>query len=208
MSSTTQEGASRVRGPYAKSAKIRAQVVDVGIELFGEVGYRGATMKTIAERADMSLTGLLHHFPTKDHLLTAVLEERDRRAEQTRPTRDRGDRHSHEVESRVLQVLAQNLEHPELAELHCVLSAEATSPDHPAHTYFQQRYARLRKQLTEELEELVDAGRLRSPLAPRVLASSLLAFADGVQLQWLLDRDAIDPRSEIRFFLQALVVEA
>lgn len=42
------------------------------MELFGERGYRGPTLKAVAERADVSPGLVQHHFKTKQRLLSEV----------------------------------------------------------------------------------------------------------------------------------------
>lgn len=41
---------------------------------FLEFGYHGATMRTIAERAHLSVPGLYHHYPSKHDMLVALLD--------------------------------------------------------------------------------------------------------------------------------------
>ena len=41
---------------------------------FLEFGYHGATMRTIAERAQLSVAGLYHYYPSKQDMLVALLD--------------------------------------------------------------------------------------------------------------------------------------
>ncbi len=41
---------------------------------FLEFGYHGASMRTIAERAGLSVPGLYHHYPSKQEMLVALLD--------------------------------------------------------------------------------------------------------------------------------------
>src|SRR5688572_22059353 len=56
----------------------REKIIQAATELFAQQGFRGAKMSNIAKAADLTEPGLLHHFPSKTHLLMGVLEERDR----------------------------------------------------------------------------------------------------------------------------------
>ncbi|MGV9381299.1 TetR/AcrR family transcriptional regulator [Nonomuraea sp. NPDC003707] len=40
-------------------------------------GYRGGSLREIAKQLDLSLTSVVHHFPSKSALLVAVLENAD-----------------------------------------------------------------------------------------------------------------------------------
>src|SRR5690242_19614951 len=49
-------------------------VLMAAISVFVRTGYHGATMRTIATAAHMSVPGVYHHYPSKQHLLVAVLD--------------------------------------------------------------------------------------------------------------------------------------
>ncbi|MFD5206205.1 TetR/AcrR family transcriptional regulator, partial [Streptomyces anulatus] len=68
---------SEARRGYAKGRAKRTEILDQAMTLFGEAGYRGASLRVIATRCGISHPGLLHHFPTKEALLLAVLQHRD-----------------------------------------------------------------------------------------------------------------------------------
>ncbi len=61
----------------ARSRERRAEIVRAALDVIAERGYRGASLAAVAERVGLTQQGLLHHFPTKEALLVAVLEERD-----------------------------------------------------------------------------------------------------------------------------------
>lgn len=44
------------------------------LSCFLEFGYHGATMRTIAERANLSVAGLYHHYASKQDMLVALLD--------------------------------------------------------------------------------------------------------------------------------------
>ena len=60
-----------------RSEERRAEIVRAALEVIAERGYRGASLAAVAERVGLTQQGLLHHFPTKEALLVAVLKERD-----------------------------------------------------------------------------------------------------------------------------------
>src|SRR4051812_39604541 len=55
----------------------RAKAVQAAVELFAKSGFKGTSVAQVAAKTGLSQSGLLHHFPSKAALLTAVLEERD-----------------------------------------------------------------------------------------------------------------------------------
>lgn len=52
-----------------KTARTRAQIIDVAIALFLDKGYDATTMEEIAERAEVGTTTLYRYFPSKDLIL-------------------------------------------------------------------------------------------------------------------------------------------
>ena len=180
---------------YAKGRAKRREIIDRAMTLFGEVGYRGASLREIAARCGISHPGLLHHFPTKESLLLAVLEHRDEvdsvwlTAEDEDPVA--GLR-------RLVEVVERNVGRRPIVELYAVLSAEATSADHPAHEYFQDRYRRTLAAVQATYERARDLGALREGVDPATPARQLVAVMDGLQVQWLLDGGATDMVGTVR----------
>lgn len=193
------------RRRYAKSAAIRQRILDACIGAFGQSGFYGATMKDIAARAEMSHTGLLHHFSTKEELLLAVLDYRDERSTAVwQESLDRlGETPENTVRSMLAAVMANELE-PGLAALHASLSAEATTPDHPAHDYFRDRYRTFRGYYEERFQEIAARGLLSTTMTPRALAFTFVAVLDGLEIQWLYEQDAFKMEDIIEEFLASI----
>jgi AcrR family transcriptional regulator/DNA-binding XRE family transcriptional regulator len=49
-------------------------VLEAAIETFVGTGYHGATMRLVASNARMSVPGVYHHYPSKQHLIVAILD--------------------------------------------------------------------------------------------------------------------------------------
>lgn len=193
---------------YAKTAEVRRGIVDACLTTFGESGFHGASMAEIARRAGISHTGLLHHFPHKEDLLTAVLDLQDQRsAEYLAAHAALADDDADPLD--ILQGLATALTERDsrvgLLELSTVLTGEATTVGHPAHDYFRDRYRNIRSFITRRFDRLRDDGRLSSTFPPAVLASMLIALVDGLHTQWLFDRDSVDVQQTVQAFLATIV---
>jgi AcrR family transcriptional regulator len=170
------------------------------MRLFGEVGFTSASLREVASRVGITHPGLLHHFKNKVALLEAVLQRRDEIDEAAiRADREAGVDY---FEALVLLV-ERNAQRPAIVELFTTLSAEATSPNHPAHAYFQERYARVVGTTAEMLEERRRAGRLRAGVDPLTAARLLTAVMDGLQVQWLLEADTPGTRVDMAAGLRA-----
>jgi AcrR family transcriptional regulator len=184
---------------YAKGRAKRREIIDQAMAMFGEVGYRGASLREIAARCGISHPGLLHHFPTKESLLLAVLDHRDQVDLEWLDT-DSADgvttlRH-------LVELTALNTTRRGIVELYAVLSAEATSADHPAHAYFQQRYRRAVDTAVTAYVRARDTGALRAGIDPERAGRQLIALMDGLQIQWLLDDGATDMAGVLRAHAQ------
>lgn len=66
----------RQREPM-ESGDRKSQILDAALEEFAKEGFRGATIKRIAQRAKLASQALIYwYFPTKEALFQAVLERR------------------------------------------------------------------------------------------------------------------------------------
>ncbi|GII54179.1 TetR family transcriptional regulator [Planotetraspora thailandica] len=192
--------ADGVQHGYEKGRAKRREIIDCAMTLFGEVGYRGASLREIAARCGISHPGLLHHFPTKESLLLAVLTQRDEVD---------GEWLSSEGASgldalrRFVGLVSLNATRRGIVELFAVLSAEATSAAHPAHAYFVERYRASVRSFELAYTRARDEGVLRPGIDPGTAARQLVALMDGMQVQWLLDDGATDMAGVVRAHVQA-----
>lgn len=181
------------RGPYAKSIEVKRGILDACVSAFGESGFHGVSMAEVARRAGISHTGLIHHFPTKEVLLTSVLTMLDARAArflEEHADDDGGDPLA--VIRGLLDTVVGRHRGVGIAELSTVLPAEATAPAHPAHEHFRERYSSTRRFLARQFAALQEDGRMRTTLAPDQMAATIIAVTDGLQTQWLYEPEAID----------------
>ncbi|WP_239114689.1 TetR/AcrR family transcriptional regulator [Planotetraspora kaengkrachanensis] len=185
---------------YEKGRAKRREIIDRAMASFGEVGYRGASLREIAARCGISHPGLLHHFPTKESLLLAVLRHRDE-ADGRWLAADEAT--GLEALRRLVGLVALNATRRGIVELFAVLSAEATSATHPAHDYFVDRYRTSVASFEVAYTRAHDEGVLRPGIDPRTAGRQLVALMDGLQVQWLLDDSATDMAEVVRAHVQA-----
>ncbi|HEY5222293.1 MAG TPA: TetR/AcrR family transcriptional regulator [Microbacteriaceae bacterium] len=208
------------RGPYAKTVERRRHILDAAHQVFAARGYHAGSLREVAGEAGISLSNLTHHFPTKEDLLLAVLEQRDRdgaaakapavglRENLLAQARAAGLPESGAVgfRDRLLAQARANESIPGLIALYAVLSAESTTSDHPGREYFVGRFSLLRSAYLQEFEALREAGRLRDGVDPQIAASSLVALWDGIQLQWLLEPEKVDVAAHLAAFLDLVIL--
>jgi AcrR family transcriptional regulator len=185
---------------YAKGRAKRREIIDQAVALFGEVGYRGASLREIAARCGISHPGLLHHFPTKESLLLAVLAHRDEiDGEWLSIDRTTGM----DKLRRLVDLVALNATRRGIVELFAVLSTEATSPDHPAHAFFVERYRNAVDAAELTYVQVREEGGLRPGIDPGAAARQLIALMDGLQVQWLLDDRVTNMAGVVRAHINA-----
>ena len=79
LSASAVVASSRLPGPAAGDWRhfppLRLDPALAGaLSSFLELGYHGAPMRTIAERANLSVPGLYHHYASKQEMLVAILD--------------------------------------------------------------------------------------------------------------------------------------
>lgn len=182
----------RRRGAYAKTAARQREILDAAVDVFAHQGFRGSSLRDIADRVGMSQPGLLHHFGTKEGLLTAVLAHRDQQLSD-------GSTGIEALRASVSAAAAQ----PGLTRMFITLAAEATDPDHPAHEFFVERYRTAKDTFRTHIARAQRDGYVSAADDPSALAEQLVAVMDGLQLQWLLD-DTLDLGAAFDRFLDTL----
>ena len=151
--------AGRRRGPgrpRVGSENKRERILNEAIALFGSHGYAGTSLADIAAASDISKAGLLHHFSSKEELFAQVLERRDRR-----------DRAGLLGDGRI--------EDP----------WELLDAEHPAHRWFAGHLTDSVTMIEAALERGKKAGTVRPQAPSRVIARSVVALSDGLQIQRL-----------------------
>jgi AcrR family transcriptional regulator len=173
------------------------------MDAFAARGYRGASLDTIAADVGVSRQGLLHYFPSKVELLLAVLALRDE--EDTARLTAMGEQHDWSLGTTLREVVRYNATRPDLGQLHTVLSSEGVDPAHPAHDWFVERYRRIRGGLAEWIAAEQAAGRMQTTVSAERVAVAILALLDGLQLQSLLEPEAVDSERVLDEIMRFLV---
>ena len=210
-----QAAPARRRGPgrpRAGSEDKRARILNEAVILFGEHGYAGTSLADIANAADISKAGLLHHFSSKDELFCKVLERRDREdalsilvdspavegdAVET-PVDTVGNLDTLEVASvsdldgnpwvlleRYIELLERNVAHRDLTAIYTATAVSVLDAEHPAHRWMANHLNSAVERFESSFEAGKAAGLVDPQMPSRLVARSLVALTDGLQLQWL-----------------------
>ncbi|MBS1907900.1 MAG: TetR/AcrR family transcriptional regulator [Actinobacteria bacterium] len=169
------------RGPYAKGTAKREEILAVALEVVAAKGCRNASNREIARRVGLSQAGLMHYFGSREELYMAVLDARDHRDATAYWDPDPSF-------AGFLRVIENNTRVPGLVQLYVEFSAEASIGRHPAHDFFRARYERVRELSIRSVRMAQAGGEFGPNIDPAVVADVIVAAADGLQQQWLLDR--------------------
>jgi AcrR family transcriptional regulator len=177
------------RGSYAKGVAKREEILERALEVIAREGYRGASVKELAEAVGLSQAGLLHYFDSKEDLFTEILRKRDQVDSEQFDARFGDDIELVDLRAGYLGVVRHNAEVPGLVQLFSRMAVDAVDPEHPAHRYFIERSQLLRDTFTSALARRQADGDITDRVDPETLARIFQAVADGLQLQWMLEPD-------------------
>ena len=238
-----QASPARRRGPgrpRAGSEDKRARILNEAVVLFGEHGYAGTSLADIANAADISKAGLLHHYSSKDELFAKVLERRDREDALSilvespasgediidAPVDAVGNVDTLEVAAapdvdvdpwsllhRYIELLERNVARRDLTAIYTATAVSVLDAAHPAHRWMANHLNGAVERFEASFEAGKAAGLVDPQMPSRLVARSLVALTDGLQLQWLcsttpqtaaaesLDTDLV---AEIRLYVDCL----
>ena len=195
-----QPNARRTQAERSKAS--REKIILAATKFFAQNGFRATKLSEIAQAVEMSEPGLLHHFPSKNHLLIGVLEERDRLDQQRYVGVADGE--DLPIVTSLREIVTHNEAVPGLVQLFTVLVAESITTDHPGHDFFRKRYQNLREIGIELISKSQEKGEIRNDISAEDLIVMIFAMMDGLQIQWLLEPEKISMTKEFNLFLQFL----
>jgi AcrR family transcriptional regulator len=200
------------RGSYAKGVAKREEILTRALEVIAREGYRGASVKELADAVGLSQAGLLHYFEGKEELFTEILRKRDERdsadmgldAATASPEAAPAD--LRELRDGYVGIVRHNAEVPGLVQLFARLSVDAADPEHPAHRFFVERGETLRGYFAAAIAAGQESGEITDRIDPATLARVFQAVADGLQLQWMQQPD-VDMAATIDALFELLTTE-
>ncbi|MEE2041532.1 TetR/AcrR family transcriptional regulator [Nocardiopsis sp. CT-R113] len=187
-----------------KRVNRREQILRTAADVFAAQGFNNTSLADIAAMLGITPAGVLHHFGSKTDLLTAVLELRD----DTDPAPEGSRMLDH-----LVTTAERNATRPGTTQLYAVLSAESATDQHPAQEWFRDRYTVLRREIGDAVLDRLAPEHRAAASTPGpdghtpagAAAAAVIAVMDGLQVQWLLDPDAVDMASVTGLVIDALV---
>ena len=183
----------------AKGAARREQILATAMEKLGKDGYRNTSLRGIGRELDIEPAHILYYFDSREELLQKVIERWD---ENTLAQFDAPVDPSRALDFYV-RAIRQNLAIRGIVHLYLTFAAEAADPEHSAHAYFVDRFRTVREMLRDGIRYEQSVGRIDPTLDADLEARSLIALADGLQLQSLVD-PTIDAPGDLEAALAVL----
>lgn len=197
----SEDDTGRARS-YRKAEDRRAEVLAKAIELFAEHGVE-ASLRSIGDAIGVSHAALRYYFPSRDDLLIAVYRAHEA-ADHSEAEKEQSTAPDPSFVDVMRSSALRNREIPGLVELYATLTTDALQQErHPATREFvRDRFRRVRAELAELVRQGQRTGAVDPDLDPEDAAALVVAASDGLQVQWLLDPDAVDVHRVLRLLEQ------
>ncbi|PPJ19590.1 transcriptional regulator [Nocardia nova] len=168
------------------------------LEAFVELGYHGATIRDVADRAGMSVAGVYHHWATKQLLLVELLDlTMNDLTQRCRTARAEGDGPVERLE-RLVECLA--LYHTHRHELGFIGASEMRSVEEPHRARIASARRNVQHMVDDEVAEGCRRGLMNTPL-PREAARAVVTLCTALP-QWWSASGELPPEAIARQYTQ------
>nr|WP_087576327.1 TetR/AcrR family transcriptional regulator [Sphingomonas sp. CDS-1] len=191
----------RGRGrPVGDREAKKGELLAAATAVIAEVGYAGASLRKVADRAGYTTGAVTYYFANKEEMITAVAESMFDEFDKLMPVEDaRFD--LREILEEYLH--RANLNDSEFTRLSFELLAHARHE--PAfRPIIEDRYAKLRAKLANLLARGQKAGTIRNDIAADLLADQLAAMSDGWSMMFPVEEKRFKPK-RLRGLLDATI---
>ncbi|MCW5951150.1 MAG: TetR/AcrR family transcriptional regulator [Propionibacteriaceae bacterium] len=195
------------RGPYKVGVQRRQRIIAAADRRFSTDGYHQTQVAAIAKDVGITDAGLLHHFPSKLHLLIAVSQHRFSLANES--WSQLGD------EPPFLTILASmwhvadaGVKEPARVELDVIAAAEAIAPTSLAHQEYIAGHNAAIADTAERFRVCLARGELHPWVEPEGLARECFAIGNGLNSQWIMSNQGFDLSETLLHALSRLAASA
>ena len=188
------EGAeSPARSMRPHTPRLRRAMLDAAAELFAAKGFAGTNLRDLADALGMSRPGLYYHFPSKEKLLEALIDEVTVSAErQLADMATREDRDPEDALRHVMRVTTQWILHNHVL-FRMLDRSEGDMPEDIRASHDLTKKAVL-EHFTRIIVRGIEIGKFR-PVDPHVAALTLVGMRNWVS--WWFNPEGRISRAEI-----------
>ncbi|NOW45325.1 AcrR family transcriptional regulator [Novosphingobium sp. SG751A] len=167
-------------GASPKGAARREEILNGLTEKIARQELRNPSLREIGRALNIEPAHILYYFNSREDLLQSVIMRWDEDA--------RAAVHPDIVTlDKFAEQLRRNIAIPGVVHLYLNFAAEAVDPRHPAHEFFRLRFDKVAVNLAQRIREEQAGGTIRAGVNPESSARQLIAIADGLQLQSLVN---------------------
>lgn len=157
------------------------QIVQAGVKLFARQGYHKTTIADLAQAIGLTTGAILHHFPTKEDILDAVVDWLQRGFHDYAKIADSAQHGSIAVVEEVVQTMCDHFHRsPEATICLVALATEFAGSNHPIETRLKGIY----DVFVESFARILQTNNVITN--PRAAAIAFLSAAQGIAVQALL----------------------
>lgn len=201
-SEVTSGAGGKARGAriprFSKGLARREEILTGLMAALDRGELRNPSLKAIGRTLGLEPAHILYYFGSREALMEAVI----RRWDADNATRGNDGDGALSLDG-FTDVVRANLARPGVVHLYLAFAAEAVDPLHPAHDFVQARFERVKSSLAAAIRREQASGTIATGQDPDIEARLLIALADGLQLQSLIDPQ-VDAVRHIRAAVAAL----
>jgi len=190
-----------------RSSDTSGRILSHAMRIFLEKGYHGTSIDNITQAAGLTKGALYWHFESKEALLKKIIEEfeklfLDGLIEAVEKVKgDTVDK----IEKYFSYNAAFSYYNRELCVSFTTLSGELVGAHHP----IEPEIRRIYKKYQNFLSSLILQGKkekvFKKEIDAELAALTLIAFNDGVLLQWSMNREKIDGKAYVNTFKKIML---
>jgi AcrR family transcriptional regulator len=178
------------------------RILQQAMKIFLEKGYHGTSIDEITRAAGLTKGAFYWHFKSKEDLLKKIIHEYEVRF------LDNLIQSVEEVKGRAIEKFEKYFRYNaafayynrELCISFDTLAAELVGAHHPIEYEIRRIYKKYQKFLSQLIEQGKKEKVFKKELDTKLTALILIAFHDGILLQWSMNRDKIDGKSYVKSF--------
>ena len=190
-----------------QSQETVARILTATTRLFVAHGYHGTSIAAIAKATGLTKGALYAHFSSKEDLLLVLIKKfefefLDQLIAEVRDVNGNALDKLHHYFNFAADFAEKNRE---LCLLATIISAEFSGA---GHDQFDSEFRRVYFKYARFLRRIVEEGKLQGLIGPdldtHTVAYTIIAFHDGVLLQWQRSRDVLEGPVFVKTFRQLL----
>ena len=184
------------------SGNTEERILSQSMRLFLEKGYHGTSIDDITQAAGLTKGAFYWHFKSKEDLLRRIVEEYDKRFLDglIRAVEEVQDGAFNKFEKYIRYNAAFAYHNRELCASFDTLAVELVG----AHHRIEPEIKRIYKKYQNFLSQLILQGKkekvFKKELNTELAALILIAFHDGILIQWSMNRKKIDGEAYVNTF--------